>query len=561
MDPSRVRQATRRHAAIMITIRPILICAGFLTGIAAITSLLGQEPDGAAVRCHVVDAATNEPIPARVYIQAESGGWHFPASLGGTAVPYRKSRPDNPRSVEMHTTVSAHPFSVDLRPGKYTFIVERGKEYFPQEREITVGKQPLDLTVSLRRWINMADLGWYSGDTHVHRGLEELPNLLLAEDLNVALPLLDWTREAFLSPRAARKEPFADAAPQPVSIDATHVYYPRNTEYELFTVNKKPHTLGAFFALNHRTVLDAGAPPVRGIAEQIHREGGLIELDKHNWPWSMMLIPVMQPDLYELANNHVWRTEFAFGGWGEPAPAYMHAEHDDKGLTEWGWLDSGFQNYYALLNCGFRLRATAGTASGVHPVPLGFGRVYVHCPENFSYESWLGGLNAGRSFVTTGPMLFVQMDGRPLGTSFQPTTAAAREYRVHASAISGIPLNRYEIVVNGEIARTVKPENHKTQLEAYQSEIDERIPIDGTSWIAVRCFEDRPDKRIRFAHTSPVHIDVPGKPLRPRSPELAFLIQRVKGQLARNESVLPTEALDEYRQALAAYERLAQPQP
>ena len=46
-------------------------------------------------------------------------------------------------------------------------------------------------------------------------------------------------------------------------------------------------------------------------------------------------------------------------------------------LNERGWLDFTFQNYYLLLNCGFRLRPTGGTASGVHPVPLGFGRVYV----------------------------------------------------------------------------------------------------------------------------------------------------------------------------------------
>ena len=48
---------------------------------------------------------------------------------------------------------------------------------------------------------------------------------------------------------------------------------------------------------------------------------------------------------------------------------------------------------------------TGGTASGVHPVPLGFGRVYVHLPGGFSYKTWVSGLNQGRSFVTTGPML------------------------------------------------------------------------------------------------------------------------------------------------------------
>jgi hypothetical protein len=176
--------------------RSVWICLAFLVGIAETALLHAQEPTSATIRCQVVEADAGKPIPSRVYIQGESGSWHFPVSIGGTAVSYRKSRTDNPRSVEMHTTLSAHPFSVNVPPGKYTFTIERGKEYHTERREVAVAKEPLDLTFRLRRWIDMAKLGWYSGDTHVHRSLDELPNLMLAENLNVAFPLLDWTREA-----------------------------------------------------------------------------------------------------------------------------------------------------------------------------------------------------------------------------------------------------------------------------------------------------------------------------------------------------------------------------
>ena len=98
----------------------------------------------------------------------------------------------------------------------------------------------------------------------------------------------------------------------------------------------------------------------------------------------------------------------------------MKIERDKNGFTERGWIDYGFQNYYALLNCGFRLRPTAGTASGVHPVPLGFGRVYVHCPDGFGYDAWVRGLDRGESFVTTGPMLLVRVNGKNPGTTFKP---------------------------------------------------------------------------------------------------------------------------------------------
>ena len=197
-------------------------------------------------------------------------------------------------------------------PGRYTVTVERGKEYHPERREVTVGDEPVELTVRLRRWIDMAERGWYSGDTHTHRTLAELPNVMLAEDLNVAFPLLDWVREAFVPPIARREASFRDPGPDPIRVDATHLIVPRNTEYEIFTVGKARHTLGRVLRAEPQDAARPGRAAGRpGRGPRAHREGALIELDKHNWPWSMALVPIMPVDLFELSNNHVWQTEFA----------------------------------------------------------------------------------------------------------------------------------------------------------------------------------------------------------------------------------------------------------
>ena len=508
-------------------------------------------------RGEVVDADTGRPIPCRVSIRGEDGSWHFPepASSEGSVVPYRKRAIGNPAIVEMHATLSAHPFTVRLPAGRYTVTAERGKEYRAERREVTVGAGPVELTLRLRRWIDMAERGWYSGDTHTHRTLAELPNVMLAEDLNVAFPLLDWVREAFVAPIGRREASFRDPGPDPIRIDATHRIVPRNTEYEIFTVGKAGHTLGAFFVLGHRTPLELGVPPVGSVAARAHREGALIELDKHNWPWSMALVPIMPVDLYELSNNHVWQTDFAFREFGEAPAAWMGVERDEKGFTERGWIEFGFRNYYALLDCGFRLRPTAGTASGVHPVPLGFGRVYIRLDGGLDERAWLRGLDAGRSFVTTGPMLLVTLDGHDPGHRFEPAAAEARAYRLRGSAIGAMPLARIEVVINGEVARTIRPVNRETG-RAYESPIDEVLTLDGTSWVAVRCFEDRPDGRVRFAHSGPFHVDVAARPLRPRRAEVEYLVHRVQGQIDRSADVLPRPALDEYRRALGIYRKL-----
>src|SRR5262245_25838583 len=73
-----------------------------------------RQPETVRLTGEVRDSASNALLPARVYILAEDGTWHFPRSqpAEGSAVTYKKKRPDNPRSLEMHTTLSAHPFTV-----------------------------------------------------------------------------------------------------------------------------------------------------------------------------------------------------------------------------------------------------------------------------------------------------------------------------------------------------------------------------------------------------------------------------------------------------------------
>src|SRR5262245_30604918 len=411
-------------------------CA-FLISLLALGNLAAAlRASAATITGEIVDAATGQPIPARIYIRHADGRWLFPESVSpqGSALRYEKRNWMNTNAVEFHTTLSAHPFRVELEPGPYLFIVERGKEYRSFEKRIEVGNEPLNLRLPLQRWVNMAQRGWFSGDTHVHRSLAELPNVMLAEDLNVAFPLTYWVTKAFASPTAGDKNTDRDASAELIRVDATHVIYPRNTEYEIFTVNGQSHTLGAVFVLNQKTPLTQGAPPVGPIAAQARREGALLDLDKHNWPWSMAIVPLMKVDLFELANNHHWRTEYGITNWSVPAASWMGI---GSGTTsDRDWTLYGFQNYYALLDCGFRVRPTGGTADGVHPVPLGFGRVYVHLPRGFSYEAWVKGLNEGRSFVSTGPMLIAQVDGKDPGEWFKSKSGEQRPVKVEATILS-----------------------------------------------------------------------------------------------------------------------------
>ncbi len=346
-----------------------LITIPFLLPI-LVSAVLADDVKTTILRGEAVDADTRAPLPCRISIRGDNGAWHFPSSvaLDGSAVIYNKHSLSDPFIVEMHTTLSAHPFQVSLPPGRYTVVVERGKEYHPAIRQVKIASKPLRITIPLRRWIDIPRLDWYSGETHTHRPVSALPNLRLAEDLNVVFPLVDWVREAFMAPVVRRSPSSRDPGPDPIKIDATHWIYPRNT-------------------------------------------------------------------------------------------------------------------------------------------------VYVHLGKNSGFDgsAWLDGLNQGRSFVTTGQMLLVSLDGHDPGAVLR-----RGPNRLQGRAVGALPLKRNEIVVNGEVARTLIPRNEKSDRDAYESPIDEHLMIDGSSWVAVRCFEDRRDGRIRFAHTGPFHIEVPDRPLRPR---------------------------------------------
>lgn len=510
------------------------------------------------VEGEIKDASTGRRIPARIYIRGRDGKWFFPkpASREGTAVAYNRRSGFNTNAVELHTTLSAHPFHLELAPGRYAFTIEHGKEYFPETREVVVGRAPLKLTFELRHWINLAERGWYSGDTHNHRDPRELPNVMLAEDVNVGLPMVDWTTVSTVSPAASDRGLGGQWGDAPVNLDATHVWHPRNTEYEIFRVGQSNHTLGAILIVNHRTRFDQPVLPLKAVAAQARAEGALIDLEKHNWNWSIAVVPLLNVDLFELANNHHWEVEYSVKNWAVPAPAWMGLSGSGTD-TERDWTLYGFQTYYALLNCGFRLRPAAGTANGVHPVPLGFSRVYVHLDGPFNYADWMRGLDAGRSFVTTGPMLLAKLNGQHPGHAFKQE-ATPRQYEVAGSVLSQEPLESIDLVANGRVAHKIAPQNRRTQAGAYQTELKASVSIADGSWIALRCFESRPNGRFRFAHTAPWFIEVPERPLRPGRQEAAWLVQRVREEIERSRSLLPPAGLREYEESLAIYERIAQ---
>ena len=514
------------------------------------------------LRVRVTDAQTGKPVAARVYIKGEKSSWYFPGTTNpkGSVVRYLKTNWLRKDAFENHSTVSAHPFQVHLEPGGYALTVVRGKEYFTATQNIQIGVADKKVGIKLKRWVNMAQRSWFSGDTHIHRTLEDLPNIIQAEDLNVAMPLTYWVTLSGTPPTTGNKNIGGVIPDRLITVDPTHVIWPRNTEYEIFRVGKKRHTLGALFFLNHKTVLKKGVPPWGPIARAARKEGAIFDMDKLDWPFSMTLPHSTGARLYELANNHMWRTQFAFTNWNSRTSTFLQPPAGAKGGGEEAWMNYTFGQFYTLLNAGFDLVPTAGTANGVHPVPAGFSRVYVHQPKGFSYEGWIDGLKKGRSFVTTGPMLFAKVNGQQPGARFELGKDGG-EIKITGEIISEKPMSFIEIVVNGSPVQLVRGRAVPTKDGARRTPFSATVKITSTSWLSVRCFEERPAGRLRFAHTAPWHVTVTGKPLRVSPEEKEYLVRRVQTEIDRSRGIVSKEAMAEYTAALKHYQNLPVTEP
>ena len=182
--------------------------------------------------------------------------------------------------------------------------------------------------------------------------------------------------------------------------------------------------------------------------------------------------------------------------------------------------------------------------------------MYVHTGAGFDLAAWLRGLKAGRSFVTTGPMLFATVNRCLPGEPFEFAATPGDGVALEVESVSEKPVGRIEVLVNGRIVETIIPELMRTEAGAWRATVRRTVPIRGTSWLAVRSVEPQPDGRQRFAHTAPWYFAVGGQPMMPRREQVECFVGLMEEELRRNRTVLAPVALAEFEQACEFYRGL-----
>ncbi len=499
---------------------------------------------------------------------------------------------------------------IRLPRGKYMISASRGPEYVPLQMQFAVdGKDSqLPISVRLKRWVHMADLGWISGDHHVHAaGCAHYENPtegvtpadmfrhILGEDLNVGC-VLSW------GPCWYHQKQFFDGQTSSLSKNKTLMRYdvevsgfPSSHAGHLCLLNLKEDDYP-----NTASIEDwpSWTLPVLKWGKS---QGGVVGYSHSGWGLGL-------PDY--LPNGKRGLTPQQWGGGAKDSvgraadrlPDFEMPPFDGIGANEFivavthdacdfiSTVDTPavweLNIWYHTLNCGYRTRISGETDYPcIYGERVGLGRVYVELPKTpeFTYEDWVAGLRDGRSYVGDGlsHLSHFSINGVVMGKlgnggevsqldlkSAQSVnvktrvaarlteTASEQARQIKGKRLDEKPYWHIERARLGE-TRTVPVElivngeivaTKELVADGEFRDLQWDIQLDKSSWVATRIFPSM--------HSNPIFVEVADEPIRASLASANWCRKAVdkcwskkKGQIRAAELDAASTAYDFARQA------------
>lgn len=395
-----------------------------------------------------------------------------------------------------------------LPAGKYRVRAFHGLEYRPLSQEIEIAAdQTTEVKLELERWAELPKRGWYSGENHIHANYGygqwyNSPATMLTQCAGEGIGVCNFVVANSDTDGIFDREHFRGGL-DPVSTNETLLYW--NQEF-------RSTIWGHMTLVNLKQLVE---PIMTGFKETTN-------------PWD---IPTNSDiaDRTHWQNGHVNYTHVA----QNPEDPYQNP-YTGKGIpvdVALGKIDTLDLNasyagttvlWHRLLNCGFRLPASAGTDVFLNRVVSrlpGGDRVYVKIDGPLDYGKWIDGLRAGRSFVTNGPMLEFSVGPHQLGDTIK--LDVPRQLTVRAKAQSHFPMSKVEVLYNGQVVANM-PLPDKQQPPTFEMP----LMLDRSGWLALRAsgpgHADHPVGSLD-AHTSPIYVEVAGSPAGSRADAEFFL--------------------------------------
>lgn len=157
---------------------------------------------------------------------------------------------------------------------------------------------------------------------------------------------------------------------------------------------------------------------------------------------------------------------------------------------------------YRLLSIGTPVVLSGGSDvmnDYYRTMAIGSARTYVKIDEEPTVASFIKNLKAGKTVVSSGPMLEFTVDDKEIG---EVVKTSKKEVDFELKVHTAIPIQKIELVCNGKIIKNITPK--KGENTTYKGSLE--VPVGG--WVLARVIGDKPQWPVMesypFAQTAPI---------------------------------------------------------
>jgi hypothetical protein len=457
-----------------------------------------------AARMGIYHSSGRMPLPSRdaltIYNYNDKIRQIFLRSTHGTITPW----PSKNRYIFYASGI----YRARLPVGNYVLVASKGPEYRVVERSFAIRSgETLEFEIPLERWAHMPSRRWYSGDDHVHIAREPADNVpigtfMQAEDLHVT--------------------------------NLLQMGNPDTTYFHQYGWGKKGRFVSGLHAL---------VPGVEDPRTAIR--GHTISLNIEH--------PIRKRDAYLQYDQifDAYRKQGGLSGYAHVAGALFNVARGvalDVPLGAVDFLEVmqdgilATELWYAFLNLGIRLIPMAGSDFPYLGLP-GAERNYVKLPAEFSPDAWYAALKEGQTFVTSGPLLELTVNGKPMGATLSAQPGDRITIQTSARLNPDLEaLDRLELIIHGDVVQVAKGDGSSDTIS-----LSHELTLRRGVWIAARAYGIEQTA----AHTAPVYVQIDDQSFwcEEKVPEIATAMRERLTELATltpspSEELEPWEVAD-----------------